>query len=145
MNSGKHLKCDLRPQPRWVLYSLISKKETQYNGLASITGFPEFETSRNHTNTLWHTINDNLYLIKTTKTIHEEKDQQVYSIDTKNHLFVSTGGRLIHNYVIPNLSLIDEDAFWQIDKINNIYVKKVKNAKSIAKKYVKGKMSYDSK
>ena len=47
--------------------------------------------------------------------------------------------------VIPNLSLIDEDAFWQIDKINNIYAKKVKNAKSIAKKYVKGKLSYDSK
>lgn len=45
--------------------------------------------------------------------------------------------------VIPNLSLIDEDSFWQIDKINNIYAKKVKNAKSIAKKYVKGKQSYN--
>jgi hypothetical protein len=45
--------------------------------------------------------------------------------------------------VIPNLSLIDEEVFWQIDKINNVYVKKVKNAKSIAKKYVKGKQSYD--
>jgi UDP-N-acetyl-D-mannosaminuronate dehydrogenase len=47
--------------------------------------------------------------------------------------------------VIPNLSLIDEEPFWQIDKINNLYEKKVKNAKSIAKKYVKGKQSYDSK
>jgi len=47
--------------------------------------------------------------------------------------------------VIPNLSLIDEDVFWQIDKINNTYAKKVKNSKSIAKKYVKGKQSYDSK
>jgi hypothetical protein len=47
--------------------------------------------------------------------------------------------------VIPNLSLIDEESFWQIDKINNIYAKKVKNAKSIAKKYVKGKQSYNSK
>lgn len=46
--------------------------------------------------------------------------------------------------VIPNLSLIDEDAFWQIDRINNLYAKKVKDAKSIAKKYVKGKQSYDS-
>jgi len=45
--------------------------------------------------------------------------------------------------VIPNLSLIDEDSFWQIDKINNICAKKVKNAKSIAKKYVKGKQSYN--
>jgi UDP-N-acetyl-D-mannosaminuronate dehydrogenase len=47
--------------------------------------------------------------------------------------------------VIPNLSLIDEESFWQIDKINNLYSKKVKNAKSIAKKYVKGTQSYDSK
>jgi hypothetical protein len=45
--------------------------------------------------------------------------------------------------VIPNLSLIDEDTFWQIDKINNMYAKKVKNAKLIAKKYVKCKQSYD--
>ncbi|MCV0373437.1 MAG: hypothetical protein K5793_07790 [Nitrosarchaeum sp.] len=128
-----------------LLYSLVSKKETQYNGLASITGFPESEAPRSHIKTLWHTLNDNLYMIKTTKTIHEEKDQQVYSIDTKNHLFVSTGGRLIHNCVIPNLSLINEEAFWQIDKINNLYARKVKDAKSIAKKYVKGKQSYDSK
>jgi len=41
--------------------------------------------------------------------------------------------------VIPNLKLIDDGTLWQIDKINNIYTKKVKNAKSIAKKYVKGK------
>jgi len=47
--------------------------------------------------------------------------------------------------VIPNLSLINEESFWQIDKINNLYSKKVKNAKSIAKKYVKGKQSYNSK
>ena len=45
--------------------------------------------------------------------------------------------------VIPNLSLINEDSLWEIDNINNIYSKKVKNAKTIAKKYVKGKQSYD--
>jgi hypothetical protein len=45
--------------------------------------------------------------------------------------------------VIPNLSLINEESLWQIDKINNLYVQKVKDAKSIAKKYVKGKQSYD--
>ena len=45
--------------------------------------------------------------------------------------------------VIPNLSLINEDSLWEIDKINNIHLKKVKNAKSIAKKYVKGRQSYD--
>ena len=46
--------------------------------------------------------------------------------------------------VIPNLELIDEQQLWQIDKINNFYSRKVKNAKSIAKKYVKGKQSYNS-
>ena len=45
--------------------------------------------------------------------------------------------------VIPNLELIDDDTLWQIDKINNIYTKKVKNAKSIAKKYVKEKQSFN--
>jgi UDP-N-acetyl-D-mannosaminuronate dehydrogenase len=45
--------------------------------------------------------------------------------------------------VIPNLSLINEDSLWEIDKINNIYSRKVKDAKSIAKKYTKGKQSYD--
>ena len=46
--------------------------------------------------------------------------------------------------VIPNLSLIDEESLWQIDRINNIYLKKVKDAKSINKKYDKSKkQSYD--
>jgi hypothetical protein len=45
--------------------------------------------------------------------------------------------------VIPNLSLINEDSLWEIDKINNIYSKKVKSAKEISKKYTKGKQSYD--
>ena len=45
--------------------------------------------------------------------------------------------------VIPNLSLIDEDSLWEIEKINNIYSKKVKDAKTIAKKYTKGKQSHD--
>ena len=34
--------------------------------------------------------------------------------------------------VIPNLSLIDENDFYQIDKINNMYAKKVKNSKASA-------------
>jgi len=45
--------------------------------------------------------------------------------------------------VIQNLKLIDKEDLGQIDKINNLYAKKVKNAKSIAKKYVKEKQSYD--
>jgi len=45
--------------------------------------------------------------------------------------------------IIQNLKLIDKENLRQIDKINNLYAKKVKNAKSIAKKYVKGRQSYD--
>ena len=47
--------------------------------------------------------------------------------------------------VIPNLSLIDEESLWQIDRINNIYSKKVKDAKLINNKYNKSKkQSYDA-
>lgn len=128
-----------------LLYSLVSKKETQYNGLASIAGFAKSEIPRNHTKTLWHIVNENLYLIRTTKTVQEQSEQEVYSIDTKNHLFVSTGGRLIHNCVIPNLSLIDDESLWQIDQINNMYAKKISDAKSINKRYEKSKKtSYDA-
>jgi len=35
--------------------------------------------------------------------------------------------------ILPNLKLINEQHLWQIDKINNIYAKKIKNTKSIAK------------
>jgi UDP-N-acetyl-D-mannosaminuronate dehydrogenase len=46
--------------------------------------------------------------------------------------------------VIPNLNLIDEASLYQIDKINNVYAKKVKNSKLIRKKYDKSKKaSYD--
>jgi hypothetical protein len=44
---------------------------------------------------------------------------------------------------MPNLSLIDEDSLWEIDRINNNYFKKVKNTKILAKKYTKCKQSYD--
>ena len=45
--------------------------------------------------------------------------------------------------IIQNLKLIDKEDLRQIEKINNLYAKKVKNAKSIAKKYVKGRQPYD--
>jgi len=47
--------------------------------------------------------------------------------------------------VIPNLDLIHEKKLDQINEINNIYLKNVKNAKVISKKYTKGKQSYDKK
>jgi len=46
--------------------------------------------------------------------------------------------------VIPNLDLVKEDSLFQIDKINKKYSTKVKNSKSIRKKYEKlKKASYD--
>ena len=47
--------------------------------------------------------------------------------------------------VIPNLELIKDKKLDRINEINKIYRKKVKNAKSISKKYAKGKQSYDKK
>jgi len=38
--------------------------------------------------------------------------------------------------VIPNLNLINEESLYQIDKINNLYAKKNKGAKSIVNKYI---------
>jgi len=75
---------------------------------------------------------------------------EMWQFSDEIHKFIGNRPKMFPGFigghcVIPNLSLIDEDAFWQIDKINNIYAKKVKDAKSIAKKYVKGKQSYDSK
>lgn len=118
-----------------LLYSLVSKKETQYNGLASIAGFAESQIIRNHNKNLWHIINDNLYMIRTTKIAHQESEQEVYSIDTKNHLFVSTGGRLIHNCVIPNLDLISNNTLDLIKEINLDYAKILKKRRRQGKKY----------
>jgi len=47
--------------------------------------------------------------------------------------------------VIPNLELMHDKNLDLINEINNLYFKKVKNTKSISKKYVKAKQSYDKK
>jgi len=117
-----------------LLHSLMSKKETQYNDIAAIADFSRSEIT-SHTKNLWRVINENLYLIRTTKTIHEQSEQEVYSIDTKNHLFVSTGGRLIHNCVIPNLDLIKDETLNLISEINNDYAKILKKRQAQGKKY----------
>ena len=113
-----------------LLYSLTSKMQTQYNALANIAAFDQFN-QRTHSKQLWHVLNDNLYMMRTTKTIHEEKEQNVYSIDTKSHLFVSTNGRLVHNCVIPNLDLINDAALNLIKEINDDYAKVLKKRKKI--------------
>jgi hypothetical protein len=45
--------------------------------------------------------------------------------------------------VIPNLSLIKENELDKIKKINEIYLDEIPDAKKIARKYVKGKQSYE--
>lgn len=112
-----------------LLYSLASKMQIQYNALADIAEFDQFN-QRTHSKQLWHVLNDNLYMIRTTKTIHEEREQDVYSIDTKNHLFVSTSGRLVHNCVIPNLDLLKDDILNLIREINSDYAKFLSQKKS---------------
>jgi hypothetical protein len=75
---------------------------------------------------------------------------EMWSFSDEIHKFLGNRPKMFPGYigghcVIPNLELIDEEAFWQIDKINNLYARKVKDAKSIAKKYVKRKQSYDKR
>ena len=67
-----------------------------------------------------------LCMVKTSKVEHREESLTVYSIDTENHLFVSTGGRLVHNCVIPNLELADEESLFEIGRINRMFAEKNK-------------------
>ena len=81
---------------------------------------------------------------------HNVNYDEMWSFADEIHEFLGNRPKMYPGFigghcVVPNLELIDEKTLWQIDKINNLYAKKVKNAKSIAKKYSKGKKSYDSK
>jgi hypothetical protein len=78
---------------------------------------------------------------------HKVDYDEMWSFADEIHKFLKNRPKMFPGFigghcVIPNLSLIDETDFYQIDKINNMYARKVKNVKSIAKKYVKGKQSY---
>ena len=69
---------------------------------------------------------------------------EMWSFADEIHKFLGNRPKMFPGFigghcVIPNLKLIDKEDLRQIDKINNLYAKKVKNAKSIAKKYVKGR------
>ncbi|MDE1861461.1 MAG: hypothetical protein KGI33_00970 [Thaumarchaeota archaeon] len=117
------------------IYSLLSKKQVQNNRLANVAGMRGSQIASINEKELWHTLNNNLYMIRTTKTLHQESEQEVYSVDTKNHLFVSTGGRLIHNCVIPNLDLLEDKTLNLIKEINSDYAKVLRKRKSLGKKY----------
>ncbi len=78
---------------------------------------------------------------------HHVDYDEMWEFSDEIHKFIGNRPKMFPGFigghcVIPNLSLIDENDFYQIDKINNMYTKKVKGSKLIAKKYVKGKQSY---
>ncbi|MEX2313076.1 MAG: hypothetical protein WD650_03685, partial [Nitrosopumilaceae archaeon] len=80
---------------------------------------------------------------------HKVNYDEMWSFADEIHEFLGNRPKLFPGFigghcVIPNLSLINEESLWQIDKINNLYVQKIKDAKSINKKYDKSKkQSYD--
>ena len=81
---------------------------------------------------------------------HKVNYDEMWSFSDEIQKFLSNRPKLYPGFigghcVIPNLDLMNDSNLDIINEINNIYVKKVKNAKSISKKYSKGKQSYDKK
>jgi len=75
---------------------------------------------------------------------HDVDYDEMWSFADEIHKFLGNRPKMYPGFigghcVIPNLSLINEESLWQIDKINNLYAQKVKDTKSINKKYVKRK------
>lgn len=75
---------------------------------------------------------------------HKVNYDEMWSFADEIHKFLGNRPKMFPGFIgghciIQNLKLIDKEDLRQIDKINNLYAKKVKNAKSIAKKYVKGR------
>ena len=65
---------------------------------------------------------------------------EMWSFSDEIHKFLGNRPKLFPGFigghcVIPNLELINEESLNRIDKLNNLYDKKIKNAKSISKKY----------
>jgi len=81
---------------------------------------------------------------------HKVDYDEMWSFSDEIHKFLGNRPKMFPGFigghcVIPNLDLIQEDLLFQIDKINNMYAKKIKNSKSIKKKYDKSKKSsYDT-
>jgi len=113
---GYHMSHSLRPEFETVIegrlvcgsesYGLQSKKSTNYNGLSTICGIGSHNEAQ-HAKNLWFE-KDNCVFLRTTKKVEEEISQLVYSIDTENGLFISTGGRVIHNCVMPNIKILKQ-------------------------------------
>ncbi len=81
---------------------------------------------------------------------HKVDYDEMWSFSDEIQKFLGNRPKMFPGYigghcVIPNLDLMKDNKLNQINQINQIYTKKVKNAKSISKKHVKGKQSYDKK
>jgi UDP-N-acetyl-D-mannosaminuronate dehydrogenase len=80
---------------------------------------------------------------------HNVDYEEMWSFADEIHKFLGNRPKMFPGFigghcVIPNLELIDEKSLWQIDRINNIYSKKVKDTKSINKKHdTSKKQSYN--
>jgi len=75
---------------------------------------------------------------------HNVDYDEMWSFADEIHKFLGNRPKMFPGFIgghciIPNLSLIDEESLWQIDRINNIYSKQVNDAKLINKKYDKSK------
>lgn len=62
---------------------------------------------------------------------HNVDYDEMWSFADEIHKFIGNRPKMFPGFigghcVIPNLSLIDDKSLWQIDKINNIYLKKLK-------------------
>jgi len=81
---------------------------------------------------------------------HKVNYDEMWSFADEIHKFLDNRPKMYPGFigghcVIPNLDLMKDKKLDQINTINAIYLKKVKNAKSISKKLAKGKQSYDKK
>tara|TARA_B110000014_G_C19532603_1_gene285717 strand:- start:253 stop:480 length:228 start_codon:yes stop_codon:yes gene_type:complete len=73
---------------------------------------------------------------------HKIDFDEMWSFSDEIHKFLGNRPKMFPGFigghcVIPNLSLVNENLLWQIDKINNSFAKKVKNTRSINKKHGK--------
>ena len=80
---------------------------------------------------------------------HKVDYDEMWSFADEIHKYIGNRPKLFPGFigghcVIPNLKLIDDDQLWQVNKINEFYLKKIPSAKKINKKYEKSKkQSYD--
>ena len=81
---------------------------------------------------------------------HKVNYDEMWSFADEIHKFLGNRPKMYPGFigghcVIPNLDLMKDKKLDQINAINDIYLKKVKNAKSISKKLSKGTQSFNKK